>query len=82
MTQKVFQQEFAKTLPPTVQRVALRKLLMIDHAETINDLRMPPANHLEKLSQDRLGQYSIRINNQYRIALRFRMAMSFMMLRL
>ncbi|MCT3282202.1 hypothetical protein C6Y11_04565 [Lactiplantibacillus pentosus] len=41
-----------------MQRVALRKLLMIDHAETINDLRIPPANHLEKLSQDRLGQYS------------------------
>lgn len=49
------------------QRIALRKLIMIDNAECLNDLKIPPANHLEKLSGDRQGQYSIRINDQYRI---------------
>lgn len=51
--------------------VAERKLLMLDNATTINDLRSPPANHLEKLSGDREGQYSIRINDQYRICFRW-----------
>jgi proteic killer suppression protein len=54
-------------LPLGIQKVALRKLMMLDKAQDINDLRMPPANHLEKLSFDRLGQYSIIINRQYRI---------------
>lgn len=47
--------------------MVLRKLMMLDKTQDINDLRMLPANHLEKLSFDRLGQYSIRINRQYRI---------------
>ncbi|MFW6816416.1 type II toxin-antitoxin system RelE/ParE family toxin [Lactiplantibacillus plantarum] len=45
-THKVYQQKFSKQLPPTIQRLALRKLLMIDHAETINDLSLPPAGLL------------------------------------
>lgn len=45
----------------------LRKLIMLDNASCINDLRVPPGNRLEKLSGDRSGQYSIRINDQYRI---------------
>ncbi|WP_278557869.1 type II toxin-antitoxin system RelE/ParE family toxin [Limosilactobacillus vaginalis] len=66
-TEKVFEQKFSKKLPQSIQRIALRKLIMIDDAENINDLRIPPANHLEQLSGDREGQYSIRINSQFRI---------------
>lgn len=51
----------------TIQRVALRKLILIDNAGSLEDLRIPPANHLEAMRGDRLGQYSIRINDQYRI---------------
>lgn len=50
-----------------IKDIALRKLDMINAAYEINDLRVPPANHLEKLLSDRLGQYSIRINDKYRI---------------
>lgn len=66
-TAKVYSQEFSKKLPSAIQRIALRKLMMIDSATSINDLRKPPANHLERLKGDRAGQYSIRINAQYRI---------------
>ena len=58
---------FSKKLPQSIQRIALRKLIMIDNAETLNDLRIPPANRLEALKGDREGQYSIRINDQFRI---------------
>lgn len=66
-TEKVYRQVFSKKLPHDIQRVALRKLIMIDNAANIEDLRVPPANRLERLEGDRKGQYSIRINNQYRI---------------
>lgn len=66
-TEKVYNQKFSKKLPQSIQKIALRKLLMIDNAENINDLRVPPANHLEKLTGDREGQYSITINKQYRV---------------
>ena len=66
-TEKIFNQIFSKKLPQDIQRVALRKLIMIDNAGCLEDLRIPPANHLEALHGDREGQYSIRINNQYRI---------------
>jgi len=66
-THKVYERKFAKKLPHDIQRVAYRKLLMIDSAIDIDDLRIPPANRLEKLSGDREGQYSIRINKQFRI---------------
>ena len=66
-TEKVYLQMFSKKLPNDIQRVALRKLIMIDNAGCLEDLRVPPANHLEQLSGDRKGQYSIRINDQYRI---------------
>lgn len=49
------------------QRIALRKLLVLDTAGLLEDLRVPPANRLEKLSRDRRGQHSIRINDQWRI---------------
>jgi len=54
-------------LPRDIQQVALRKLRMINNAKNINDLRIPPANRLEKLSGNREGQHSIRINDQWRI---------------
>ncbi len=66
-TEKVYNQLFSKKLPQSIQRVALRKLIMIDNAEGLEDLKIPPANHLEALQGDRSGQYSIRINDQYRI---------------
>jgi toxin HigB-1 len=66
-TQKIYNQVFSKKLPHDIQRVALRKLIMIDNAGCLEDLRVPPANRLEALHGDREGQYSIRINDQYRI---------------
>ncbi len=66
-TQRIYEQHFVKAIPNDVAKIALRKLIMIDNANNINDLRVPPGNRLEKLSGDRMGQYSIRINDQYRI---------------
>ena len=66
-TQKIYQQIFSRKLPHDIQRIALRKLIMIDNAGCLEDLRVPPANRLEALHGDREGQYSIRINDQYRI---------------
>lgn len=66
-TEKVYHQKFFKKLPQSIQRIAIRKFMMMDAAQDINDLRIPPANHLEKLEGDRKGQYSITINAQYRI---------------
>jgi proteic killer suppression protein len=54
-------------LPRDIQRVARRKLIYIDDAENLQDLYAPPGNHLEKLEGDRKGQYSIRINDRWRI---------------
>jgi proteic killer suppression protein len=66
-TERIFQRDPAKRLPHQLHRVALRKLLLIDAANSLDDLRVPPGNRLEKLSRDRAGQYSIRINDQWRI---------------
>ena len=66
-SEKVYHQKFSKKLPQSIQKIALRKFMMLDAASNINDLRIPPANHLEKLVGDREGQYSITINDQYRI---------------
>jgi len=54
-----------------IQRVALRKLLVLDAAVSLEDLRVPPGNRLERLHTDRRGQYSIRINSQWRICFRW-----------
>lgn len=70
-TEKIYKQRFSKKIPQSIQKVALRKLIMIDDAVDINDLRIPPANHLEQLQGNREGQYSIRINNQYRICFNY-----------
>src|SRR5438309_10276019 len=66
-----FLRERSRKLSPDVQRIALRKLAMLDAAQAIQDLRVPPGNRLEKLSRDREGQYSIRINDQWRVCFRW-----------
>ena len=66
-TKLIFDGFASRCYPPDIQRIALRKLLMLDAATSLNDLRVPPGNRLEKLVGDRQGQHSIRINNQWRI---------------
>lgn len=66
-TEKIYFRERSRKLPSDIQQVALRKLRMVNNAKTINDLRVPPANRLEKLSGNRAEQYSIRINDQWRV---------------
>lgn len=66
-TKKVFNREFSRKLPQDIQRPARRKLEVLNAAETVRDLRNPPSNHLEKLSGNRKGQHSIRINDRWRI---------------
>jgi len=70
-TEKIFNREYSLKLPSDIQRVALRKLLMIDSALTINDLRVPPANHLEQLKGERQEQHSIRINEKWRVCFKW-----------
>jgi toxin HigB-1 len=66
-TETIFNGEVSLNYPGDIQKTALRKLLAIDAATSINDLRIPPGNRLEKLSGDLAGRYSIRINDQWRI---------------
>lgn len=66
-TEKIFNGEKSKILPADIQSRAFQKLSMINASEAIEDLRIPPSNHLEKLLGDRKGQWSIRINGKYRI---------------
>ena len=66
-TAKVFDRRFSRRLPSDIQSVALRKLRMIANAVDVGDLRSPPADRLEKLSGDRAGQHSVRVNDQWRI---------------
>lgn len=66
-TEKIFKRNFSKKFPQNIQRTALRKLRMLNRANILNDLRVPPSNHLESLHGDRKGQYSVRINDQWRI---------------
>lgn len=66
-TERIFQREFSRRLPSTIQHRARIKLEVIDAAEALDDLRIPPSNRLEALSGDRHGQHSIRINEQWRI---------------
>ena len=66
-TEKIFNGKFSKKIPHDIQGRALIKLHSLDIAEDIKDLLIPPSNKLEQLSGDRKGQYSIRINDQYRV---------------
>ena len=66
-TQKIFNREYSKKLPTDIQDIAFRKLRMLNRSYTLDDLKVPPSNHLEKLKGYKSGFYSIRINNQWRI---------------
>lgn len=66
-TKLIFDGTYSKKYPSHIQHVARRKLRMLNNAYALDDLRVPPANRLEKLQGDRSGQHSIRINNQWRI---------------
>jgi proteic killer suppression protein len=66
-TERLFQRTRSRRLPPELQRIALRKLVVLDAAESLQDLRVPPGNRLESLKGERTGQHSIRINDQWRI---------------
>ena len=66
-TELVWRGEFSRRLPSQIQGVARRKLRMLNNARVIDDLRIPPANRLEKLAGDRAGQWSMRINDQWRL---------------
>ncbi len=66
-TEAIWRRQRSRKLDTTTQRAAWRKLAMLDAAEILGDLRVPPGNRLEKLAGDRVGQYSIRINRQWRI---------------
>jgi proteic killer suppression protein len=66
-TERVWRRVRSKRLDQAIQRAALRKLLILDAAETLDDLRVPPGNRLEKLLGDRTGRHSVRINQQWRI---------------
>lgn len=70
-TERLFHRQPARRLPANLQRVALRKLVQLDAATTLGDLRVPPGNRLEKLDKDRTGQHSIRINDQFRVCFRW-----------
>ena len=66
-TNEIFNRNFSKKLPIDIQKIAFSKLRMLKRAYIINDLKVPPDNRLELLHGAREGQYSIRINNQWRI---------------
>jgi len=66
-TEKIFHRSYPKKFPPDIQRAALRKLRMLNRAENLNDLKVPPGNRLEALKGKRKEQHSIRINDQWRI---------------
>jgi toxin HigB-1 len=70
-TERVWQRLAVRKFGPDVQRSALRKLLILDAAESLQDLRVPRGNRLEKLKGDRNGQHSVRINDQWRICFRW-----------
>jgi proteic killer suppression protein len=66
-TERLFDRNPSRKLGANVQRAALRKLRILDAAVTLQDLRVPPGNRLEKLKGNRAGQHSIRINDQWRV---------------
>ncbi len=70
-TERIFNRESPRRLPEDIRRIALRKLVILDAADSLEDLALPPGNRLEKLHGDRAGQYSIRINEKWRICFRW-----------
>jgi len=70
-TEKIFHREYSRKLPLLIQKTAMRKLWLLDASTLLQDLRVPPSNHLEALSRERKGQHSIRINDQWRVCFRW-----------
>lgn len=70
-TERLFARERVRRFPAELQRAMLKKLVMLDAAERLEDLRVPPGNRLEKLARDRVGQHSIRINDEWRVCFRW-----------
>jgi len=70
-TERVWRLVFSKRLPPEIQQTALRKLEMIDASVRIENLKVPPGNCLEQLKGNRAGQWSIRINSQWRVCFKW-----------
>ena len=66
-TERLWSRQRSRALDPRIERVALRKLVMLDAAEVLDDLRVPPGNRLEAMKGNRAGQHSIRINQQWRV---------------
>jgi toxin HigB-1 len=71
-TEKIFNRQISTKLPQDIQHIARKKLVMLDAATQLNDLRTPPGNRLETLKGDRKGQHSIRINDQWRVCFKWR----------
>ncbi|MFQ5673748.1 MAG: type II toxin-antitoxin system RelE/ParE family toxin [Nitrospinales bacterium] len=71
-TEKLFNRAFSRKLPQNLQKLAVRKLWMLHAATDLKALSVPPSNCLERLRGDRMGQYSIRINLQWRICFEWR----------
>ncbi len=69
--QKIFNRRTSRKISANLQRAVLRKLRMLNRAPSLNDLRVPPANRLEKLKGGRTGQHSIRINDKWRICFKW-----------
>lgn len=70
-TKKIWNGEQSRRLPPDIQQVARRKLRMLNNSKQLTDLRIPPNNQLKELKGNRKGEYSIRINKQWRICFRW-----------
>jgi proteic killer suppression protein len=71
-TEKIFNRQFSRRLPPDIQRRGRIKLELLEASEALEDLLIPPSNYLEPLLGDRQGQHSIRINRQWRICFTWR----------
>ncbi|MCL2444219.1 MAG: type II toxin-antitoxin system RelE/ParE family toxin [Treponema sp.] len=70
-TAKLFDAGYSRKFPNSILKSAIIRLVMLNRSGKLDDLKIPPSNHLEKLSGDREGQYSIRINNKYRVCFKW-----------
>jgi len=71
-TEHLYTSGKSKLFPPDILKRAIKRLTQLDAAVVVEDLRMPPSNHLEVLSGNRAGQWSIRINDQWRVCFQFK----------
>lgn len=70
-TERLWRRERAHGLPPQIERIALRKLSQLDRSRSLDDLRVPPGNRLETHRGNRIGQHSMRVNDQWRVCFRW-----------